>query len=174
MARASTVAGPPASERRRQLPVTLGGIQHVGVPVRSLEQSLKFYRDAFGVEPEFIAKASGPGTSRLVGVPDVEMSFAFLDLGNTVLELLEYESPRGQDYDRRNCDVGATHIALAVADVEAAYEELRGKGIEFSGPPLHIDEGPLAGCITAYFRDPDGIQLEIFQVPWQIERGNVA
>jgi catechol 2,3-dioxygenase-like lactoylglutathione lyase family enzyme len=140
-------------------------LHHVGVPVRSLKQSLKFYQDAFGIEPKFIAKSSGPGTSRLVGIPEVEMSYAFLDLGNTVLELLEYQHPRGQDYDRRNCDVGATHIAFEVADVEAAYEELTGKGIEFSGPPLHIDDGPLAGSVTAYFRDPDGIQLEIFQLP---------
>jgi catechol 2,3-dioxygenase-like lactoylglutathione lyase family enzyme len=150
---------------RSEMPVRLSGVQHVGVPVRSLEHSLAFYRDAFGIEPRFIATSSGAGTSRLVGVPDAEMDFAFLDLGNTVLELLEYTNPQGQDYDRRNCDVGATHVAFEVADVEAAYQELSAKGIEFSGPPLHIEEGPLAGCVTAYFKDPDGIQLEIFQLP---------
>lgn len=144
--------------------VQLRGLQHVGVPVRNLQRSLDFYHDVFGVEPRFVAKTSGEGTSRLLGVPDVELSYAFIDLGNTVLELLEYERPRGADYDRQNCDVGATHVCFEVPDVEEAYTALRAKGIEFSSPPLHLDDGPLAGCITAYFKDPDGIQLEIFQV----------
>lgn len=143
--------------------VPLRGIQHVGVPVRSLERSLAFYREMFGLEPRFTARAEGEETSRLLGVPNAVLAYAFIDLGNTVLELLEYEQPRGKDYDRRNCDVGATHVCFEVADVEAACERLREAGVEFSSPPVHIDEGPLAGCATAYFKDPDGIQLEIFQ-----------
>lgn len=142
----------------------VNGVQHIGVPVRSLERSLRFYQDVLGLEPEFLGEDAGEKTSRLVGVPEAEISLAFLRLGNTYLELLEYRNPRGADHDRRNCDVGAIHIAFEVPDLEEAYRRLEEKGVRFSTPPHLIERGPLAGCVTAYFKDPDGVQLEIFEV----------
>jgi catechol 2,3-dioxygenase-like lactoylglutathione lyase family enzyme len=128
-----------------------------------MQRSLEFYRDVFAIEPDFVADGSGDEISRAVGVPDAELSFAFLRVGDSILELLEYRSPRGRDYDRRNCDIGAVHIAFEVDDIQEAYERLLSKGVEFSAPPLAIAEGPLAGCSFAYFTDPDGVQLEIFE-----------
>ena len=142
----------------------LVGIQHVGIPVASMERSLAFYRTVFGIEPEFVAGGSGPELSEAVGVENADLSFAFLRVGDNVLELLEYSNPRGRPYDRRNCDVGAVHIAFEVPDIDEAYEDLSSKGVNFNAPPLRIDDGPLAGCAFAYFNDPDGVQLEIFQV----------
>jgi catechol 2,3-dioxygenase-like lactoylglutathione lyase family enzyme len=139
-------------------------MQHVGISVRDLDRSLRFYKDVFGVDPDFVTEGSGEAVSKAVGVPDAELAFAFLRIGPTILELLEYRNPRGRDYDRRNCDVGAVHVAFEVPDVGSAYEQLVGHGIEFNAPPLVITEGPLAGCKFAYFSDPDGVQLEIFEV----------
>jgi catechol 2,3-dioxygenase-like lactoylglutathione lyase family enzyme len=142
---------------------TLSGIQHVGIPVASMERSLQFYRDVFGLEADFVAEGSGEELSQAVGVDDAVLAFAFIRIGDDILELLEYSNPRGRPHDRRNCDVGAVHIAFEVPDIDGAYEELQDKGIEFNAPPIKIDEGPLAGCAFAYFNDPDGVQLEIFQ-----------
>jgi catechol 2,3-dioxygenase-like lactoylglutathione lyase family enzyme len=141
----------------------LSGMHHVGIPVRDLSRSLAFYQDVFGLEAQFISEGSGPELSRAVGVPDARLTFAFIALGNTVLELLEYQAPEGRDYDRMNCDVGATHVAFEVPDIDEAYERLQKKGLTFNAPPVRIEEGPLAGCSFAYFKDPDGVQLEIFE-----------
>jgi predicted enzyme related to lactoylglutathione lyase len=46
------------------------------------------------------------------------------------------------------------HIALHVDDVEAARQELEGKGIEFQGETF--DTGV---CHMAFFADPDGNNL---------------
>jgi catechol 2,3-dioxygenase-like lactoylglutathione lyase family enzyme len=139
-------------------------IQHVGVPVSDMQRSLRFYREMLGLTPDFVADGSGAELSQAVGVPDTDLSFAFLKIGGSTLELLEYRNPRGRAYDRRNCDVGAIHIAFEVEDIQEAYDTLRAKGVDFKSPPLNIGEGPLAGCSFAYFEDPDGIQLEIFEV----------
>jgi catechol 2,3-dioxygenase-like lactoylglutathione lyase family enzyme len=139
-------------------------MQHVGISVRSLHRSLEFYRDVLGIEPEFVATGSGQELSKAVGVPNAILAFAFLRLGPTILELLEYTNPRGSDYDRQNCDVGAVHVAFQVPDMQAAYDQLETQGIEFNAPPFAINEGPLAGSKFAYFSDPDGVQLEIFEV----------
>lgn len=128
-----------------------------------MERSLSFYRDLFGIEPEFVADSSGPDVARLVEVEGADMSFAFLRIGNSVLELLEYRNTRGADNDRRNCDVGAVHIAFEVSDIDEVYELLLRNEVHVSGPPLRITEGPLAGWATIYFRDPDGVQLEAMQ-----------
>jgi catechol 2,3-dioxygenase-like lactoylglutathione lyase family enzyme len=139
-------------------------VQHVGVSVANLERSLAFYKEILDIEPEFVTDGSGPDVSRAVGVPEALLSFAFLRLGPTILELLEYKNPRGKPYDRRNCDIGAVHIALEVPNIDAAYERLLAHGVEFNSPPLRINEGPLTGSAFAYFPDPDGVQLEIFEV----------
>lgn len=139
------------------------GVHHIGIPVSDMERSLKFYQDILGLEFVFVAEGSGPEISEAVGVPDAHLKFAFLKTGNTIVELLQYLQPEGKPYDRMNCDVGACHVAFEVADIDEAYQRLQAQGINFNAPPLHVEEGPLAGCAFAYFPDPDGVQLEIFE-----------
>jgi catechol 2,3-dioxygenase-like lactoylglutathione lyase family enzyme len=108
---------------------------------------------------------SGDDLARSVQVPHAELTFSMIAIGSTRIEFLEYQQPVGEDFDRQNCDVGAAHVCFQISDIDAAYRELTDKGAVFSGPPVEITEGPLAGSRWAYFRDPDGIQLEIWQSP---------
>ena len=61
--------------------------------------------------------------------------------------------------------MGSTHVCIDVPDLQKAYDDLREKGIEFLAPPLHIDSGPLEGCSFVYFKDPNGVTLELFESP---------
>ncbi len=140
-------------------------LHHVGITVGSLERSLAFYRDMFGLEPLFEVTAEGPELSAAVGVPGARLRFAFIRIGAAEVELLEYDNDRDASFTRRNCDVGAPHLCLHVADIAHSYQELRAKGVSFYAPPLLIESGPLAGCRFAYLRDPDGITLELFETP---------
>jgi len=139
------------------------GLHHVGIPVRSIERSLRWYRDAFGLEPQFVATSEGPELEQTVQLDGARLRFAFLDLGGCVLELLEYEAPVGADFALRNCDVGAVHVCFEVDDIELVYERLRARGVEFSIRPTEVQASVLAGHRCCYFRDPDGIQLELWQ-----------
>ena len=143
--------------------VSFGDMHHVGITVRDLEESLLWYEQTFGVRREFVAHGSGPDLSTAVGVPDADLSFAFLRFGSCVIELLCYDNPRIEQYDRSNADVGSAHVCIDVPDLQSVYESLRSKGIEFLAPPLDIEDGPLAGCSFVYFRDPNGVTLELFQ-----------
>ena len=149
----------------------LRGFHHIGVPVRSLEKSLAWYRAMFGIEPEFFAESEGPATSAAVQLEGARVRVAFLTVGGTYLELLEYDNPIGADFRvdggfrLRNCDVGAIHLAIEVDSIDAAYQKLRAGGAEFSVEPSLIEEGPLTGHKFCYFRDPDGIQFELFELP---------
>ncbi|HEX7289946.1 MAG TPA: VOC family protein [Conexibacter sp.] len=139
------------------------GLHHVGVTVRSIERSLAWYRDVFGLEPSFVALSEGPVLERTVGLENARLRYAMLELSGCRLELIEYLSPIGDDFTLRNCEVGATHVCFEVADIDAVYAELRAKGVEFSVEPSQVLGGVLEGDRYCYFRDPDGIQLELWQ-----------
>jgi catechol 2,3-dioxygenase-like lactoylglutathione lyase family enzyme len=141
----------------------IGELHHVGITVRDLEESLQWYERVFDVQREFIAHGSGPDLANAVGVPACDLQFAFLRLGSCVIELLCYDNERQDTFDRSNADVGSAHVCIEVPDLQKAYEDLRAKGVEFLAPPLHIDDGPLAGGSFAYFKDPNGVTLELSQ-----------
>jgi len=53
------------------------------------------------------------------------------------------------------------HLALEVADFEAASRELEGRGVEFLGPPKDV----FAGGRVRFFADPEGNRLHIVHRP---------
>jgi len=142
---------------------SFGDMHHVGITVADLETSLAWYKKVFGLEAEFVAEGSGPELSEAVGVPGAQLRFAFLRFGSCVLELLCYDNDREDSYDRSNADVGSAHVCIDVPDLRAAHRDLEAKGVEFLAPPLDIEDGPLAGCSFVYFKDPNGVTLELFQ-----------
>jgi glyoxylase I family protein len=146
------------------------GVHHIGLVVRDLERSLEFYGQMFGVAPEFTADASGDEVSEALGVPNASLRFAFLRLKNVDLELLSYGNPRKESFDLRGCDVGASHVAIEVDDIDAMCAAMAEKGVQFFAKPLRIDGGPLDGCKFVYFRDPDGIILELFEARLSTDR----
>lgn len=144
--------------------VTVKGIQHPGLVVSDLDASLAFYREMFGVEPDFVERSEGPGVDGATGLQGAVVRWAFVSLGSSKFELLEYETPRGSDNVIRSCDVGCAHVCLEVEDIHKAYEELTAKGVEFRTEPTRLDD-PLPGYWMCHFVDPDGIPMELFQLP---------
>ncbi|MCW2530326.1 MAG: putative Glyoxalase [Pseudonocardiales bacterium] len=144
---------------------SIQGVHHVGITVRDVQRSLDWYATMFDLTRQAVNHGEGQDLSRSVQVPGAELSFSMMRVGGTRIEFLQYHEPVGADFDRGNNDVGSTHVCLEVSDIDAAYADLRGKGAIFSGPPVQITEGGLAGSRWAYLRDPDGIQLEIWESP---------
>ena len=88
-------------------------------------------------------------------------------LGDTTLELLEYKSPPSETTaPLKSNNMGASHVAFLVDDIEAKKAELEAKGIEFYSPVNVVDEGVLAGWRWVYFDDPDGYPLELVEVAY--------
>ncbi|MCI4659012.1 VOC family protein [Cryobacterium zhongshanensis] len=141
------------------------GVHHVGVTVRDMKRSFEWYSRMFGLAPGPVSEGSGEALSRSVQVEDAALAFSMIMIGNTRLEFLEYHHPEGRDFDRSNGDVGSAHVCLEVSDLDAAYRDLTEKGAVFNAPPVTLDSGALIGSKWAYLRDPDGIQLEIWESP---------
>jgi len=127
------------------------GFDHVGLSVRDLATSRRFFRDCLGW--------------RVVGErPDYPA--AFVSDGHGVLTLWQVESPdKAIAFDRR-ANVGLHHLALAVVDragLDALYQRVSnwpGVVVEFGpqasggGPKIHFIVGEPSGVRIEFSFDP--------------------
>jgi methylmalonyl-CoA epimerase len=94
-------------------------IDHLGIAVQDVEQTLTFFRDVLGLHvdaPEEVASQ--------------RVRAHFLHMGPSSLELLEAtapDSPIARFVEKRG--PGMHHVALRVEDIDAALEYLAGRGV---------------------------------------------
>ncbi len=93
-------------------------INHIGIAVKSIEETLPFYRDQLRME--------------LVGCEEVaeqKVKVAMLQIGESKIELLEPtadDSPVAKFLEKNG--PGVHHVAYETADVEGAIAYLQGQG----------------------------------------------
>jgi len=105
-------------------------IEHIGIAVRNLEESIRFYEDIFGIKCYAIEE-----------VKDQKVRTAFFKVGQTKIELLEStepDGPIGKFIEKRG--EGVHHIAFEVKNIESVLAETEKKGIQV------IDKQPRKGA----------------------------
>ncbi|MCX6097454.1 MAG: methylmalonyl-CoA epimerase [Caldiserica bacterium] len=110
--------------------MNLKNIDHIGIAVANMQESLSFWEASLGIEVNGIEE-----------VAEQHVRTAFLPVGGTEIELLEPTSPDSsvaKFIEKRG--EGLHHIAIRVDDIEAALVELKAKGIQL------IDETPRDGA----------------------------
>jgi len=110
--------------------MNISHIEHIGIAVRSLGESIPYYEKILGLKCYAIEE-----------VGDQKVKTAFFMVGQTKIELLETtdaEGPIGKFLDKKG--EGIHHIAFAVKDIEDALEETESKGIRL------IDKTPRKGA----------------------------
>ncbi|MFI5529586.1 VOC family protein [Kitasatospora sp. NPDC051853] len=147
-------------------------VHHVAYTVPDLEEAVAFFTGLLGAELVYrtgpVQDPDGDWMERQLGVhPRAVAHIAMLRLGPVGnLELFQYEAPGQRRELPRNSDWGGHHLAIAVADVDAAAEYLRANGVEVLGEPETVaDGGPIDGDRWVYFRAPWGLQLELIDLP---------
>ncbi len=129
-------------------------IDHLGIAVKNLEESLKFYHELLGLP--------------LKGIEEVEsqkVRVAFLPVGESKFELLEPtdpESPIAKFIDKRG--TGVHHVALKVTNLEEEIERLKAAGVRFIGEKPTIGAGG-AKIIFAHPKSTNGVLLELCEKP---------
>ena len=103
-------------------------INHVGIAVKSIEDAVKLYTDALGLQVKDI---------EIMEAQKVKM--AIIPVGESKIELLESTDPEGviaKHIEKRG--EGLHHLALEVSDIDEALGALKAKGTAL------IDETPRA------------------------------
>ncbi len=131
---------------------------HYGITVADLDRAIEFYRDVLGLDVLDRFAVSGPAFADAVGVDGATGGFAHLDAGSARVELVEYE-PEGDDADAGAVNrPGATHLGLAVEDVEAFHEGLP-SDVETISDPRTTE----SGATILFVRDPEGNLIELIE-----------
>jgi catechol 2,3-dioxygenase-like lactoylglutathione lyase family enzyme len=142
------------------------GVFHTGITVSDLGRAIPFYRDVLGFEliigPTEVFE--GDDLSAALGVPGARVRLAIMKVGDNFLELHQYLSPKSQvDRAMPPNTLGFMHVAFQVDNIEQRVTKLEAEGIRFLSQVNIVDEGPLAGWKWIYFKDPDGITLELVE-----------
>jgi glyoxylase I family protein len=125
----------------------INGVHHIAVIASDYERSKQFYLDVLGctLESEYYRaeRESWMGKLALNGHYLIEL-FTFPDT-----------PPRRTGPEA----LGLRHLAFEVDDVSAAHAELLASGVDCE--QLRVD--PNNGKAMFFFRDPDGLPLEIYE-----------
>ncbi len=104
-------------------------VDHLGIVVRSLEQSIPYYRDLLGLP--FL------GTEI---VPDGTVRVAFFQAGESKIELIEPIANPGVEKFLEKRGEGIHHVCLQTDDIVAELARLAAAGADL------IDKAPRAGA----------------------------
>ena len=127
-------------------------INHLGIATKGIEEALKFWEDALGLE-----------NIHTEIVEDQKVRVAMLPIGESRIELLEptsEDSPISGFIEKRGG--GIHHIAVEVEDIAAQLAKLKSQGMRL------IDENPRIGAegyLVAFVHpsSTSGVLLELMQ-----------
>lgn len=125
-------------------------LEHIGIAVKDLNASIKFYEETFGLK-----------CYKIEEIDDQKVKTAFINIGNTKLELLESTSPDGPiaKFIEKKGE-GIHHLAFSVEGLKESLNDAKEKGINL------IDESPRKGAdgLNIAFLHPkstDGVLIEL-------------
>ncbi len=132
------------------MPDRLGKLGHIGIAVDNLEEAKLLYSKVLG----FTLTAEKE-------MPERGLKVAFLETGNTKIELLEGTTPGSaitKFVEKRG--TGIHHLSFEVSDIKRVMGELKEEGVRF------LDKEPRTGAeghLTAFLHPKSamGVLLEI-------------
>ncbi|OIR07220.1 4-hydroxymandelate synthase [mine drainage metagenome] len=106
-------------------------IDHLGIAVKSLDETIPYYEKALGLKCEHREE-----------VPSQKVRTAFFHAGEVHLELLEPTSPDSPiaKFLEKNPAGGIHHIAFATSDIDGQLKQAAGAGVKL------IHEQPFDGA----------------------------
>ncbi len=100
--------------------MNISHIEHIGIAVKSIEESKKYYEEVLGLKCYSIEE-----------VADQKVKTAFFKVGDTKIELLEStapDGPIGKFIEKKG--EGMHHLAFAVDNASEALQDVGAKGVQ--------------------------------------------
>ena len=80
---------------------------------------------------------------------------------NNLIELLNFDSHKEKLGSKVITEIGCSHVAFTVENVDDIYKKLRGCGVLFNSIPTPSPDGYAK---VAFCKDPDGTFIELVEV----------
>ena len=138
-------------------------IRHTGIVVHDLAKMSAFYRQ-LGFVDESRAVEEGVFIEQVVNISDVRLEWIKMrSADGYLLQLIKYHShPHALRLERAKAnDLGCSHVAYTVDDIDNACEIIRTAGGSVENLPAIAPDGKVK---VAYCYDPEGVLMEIVEV----------
>ncbi len=136
-------------------------LNHIGLTVKNLEASLRFYREVVGMTVEMNFALENGGFAKLTRNPAAAIKGAYVMAGTFRLQLLEYTAGGGTAQTIHHNNIGSPHMSFGVSDVEAKFREVQAMG----WPKIISDIVEVVPKVRSFYvEDPDGVPVEFFQM----------
>jgi glyoxylase I family protein len=135
----------------------LDAIHHVAIIASDYEISRRFYAETLGLT-----------VIREVFRAERESWKCDLAIGDAQIELFSFPEPPPRPTRPEAC--GLRHLAFAVSSLEPAVARLEGSGVACE--PIRHDAH--TGRRFTFFRDPDGLPLELYETAQDTVKADVT
>jgi glyoxylase I family protein len=133
--------------RGERPPTTVQGVHHLALICRDVEETIEFYQEFLGFPlVELVENRDYAGSSHF-----------FFDIGNR--NLLGFFDFPGHEHPAFSETIGGVqHLAISISpeQYDAARKKLDEAGVDYLGPDRGVEE-------SMYFRDPNGVGLELYR-----------
>lgn len=150
----------------------INAVHHFSFSVTDIEKTVRFYTDILGVKLQSRTrnKYDSLGTALFgkkwgITQDHADLEIAVMRVGDTKVEFIEYKDPRAQPFHKNPSIAGSAHVAFKVDDIVSERKRLEEAGVEFHSPINVFQETGKPEWKWCYFRDPDGICLELVEQP---------
>jgi catechol 2,3-dioxygenase-like lactoylglutathione lyase family enzyme len=149
-------------------------IQTAGLTVSNADRLAHFYTEALGFAVVSEMTVEGAAYDYLTGVFSASIRIVTLQLGGSLVRLMEYLSPSGRPLpvDSKASDRWFQHLAIVVSDMDRAYgqvlpylESSTSAAPQTMYPPDTVKPDPAQAVQAFKFKDPDGHDLELIHYP---------
>lgn len=138
---------------------------HTGFITPDIEVSVRFWEDVLGFEAQPIGERRKSWIGQFMGVPDAQVRLVHLYGHGTHIEFIAFDRPNDIPVIARASQGNVAHICLRTDGVEALRERILAGGGSEQGTLVAIDEGIAKGLRGLYMKDPNGILIEIVEIP---------
>ena len=152
-------------------------VNHTGLTVSSVEQSLRFYRDTLGltVEEARSGEWSGGFLSHLIGYEGTHLRIAMVQCKDgSRIQLEEFVHPVLEKHEVEWGQPGAWHLCVEVSDIFEVFEAVKSGGYRIVSDPAEPvplpEESIHYGGYFLGVLDPDGHVIEVLQPPVQYDQ----
>tara|TARA_B100000214_G_scaffold357883_1_gene317916 strand:- start:1251 stop:1682 length:432 start_codon:yes stop_codon:yes gene_type:complete len=135
-------------------------IRHFGIVVRNIDESLFFYENLLGFKVFKKMEESGPEISTFLGIKNVKVTtIKMRNQFNQMIELLYYQEQAHKNDVFIN-QLGPTHLALSVSNLDDLYQNFKKQNIEFISSPIITDN---KFAKVAFCKAPEGTFVELVE-----------
>lgn len=140
-------------------------MHHVVLLVTEFDRSMDFYTRVLGFEQvSSDVDRRGDFLDAMFGVEGVVIKLGLVRAGGEIIEIIQPLEPSVLVSSDASANAfGIARIGFEVDDIEATVAEFQSRGVEFVGDIVDMTRGHYAGGQVVFFRDPDGILLELQQ-----------